>query len=81
MKVAIESETTGTEILSELDSQRESLLRASERLDNANDGLFESNRILKMMKKNVFYNKLILVLIIAIEIFILASMIYIKFIH
>lgn len=80
-KVAIESENTGTEILSELDSQRESLLRASERLDNANDGLFESNRILKMMKRNVFYNKLILVLIIVIEMFILASMIYIKLIH
>lgn len=80
-QVAIESENTGTEILSELDSQRESLLRASERLDNANDGLFESNRILKMMKRNVFYNKLILVLIIVIEMFILASMIYIKFIH
>lgn len=67
--------------MSELDSQRESLLRAADRLDNANDGLFESNKILKMMKKNVFYNKLMLVLIIAIEVFILASMIYIKFIH
>lgn len=79
--MAIESENTGTEILSELDSQRESLLRASERLDNANDGLFESNKILKMMKRNVLYNKLILILIIVIEIFILASMIYLKFIH
>lgn len=80
MKVAIETENTGTEILSELDSQRETLLRTSERLGNANDGLFESNRILKMMKKNVFYNKLILILIIILEVFILASMIYIKFI-
>lgn len=81
LKVAIETENTGTEILSELDSQRESLLRASDRLDTANDGLFESNRILKMMKRNVLYNKLILILIIVIEVFILASMIYLKFIH
>lgn len=66
--------------MSELDAQRESLLRTSERLENANDGLFESNKILRMMKQNVFYNKLILVLIIVLEIFILASMIYLKFI-
>lgn len=79
-QVAIETENTGTEILSELDAQRESLLRTSERLENANDGLFESNKILRMMKQNVFYNKLILVLIIVLEIFILASMIYLKFI-
>lgn len=79
--MAIETEQTGTEILSDLDSQRESLLRTSERLDHANEGLFESNRILRMMKLNVFYNKLLLILIIALEVFILASMIYIKFIH
>lgn len=34
-----------------------------------------------MMKRNVFYNKLILVLIIALEILILSSMVYMKFIH
>lgn len=79
--MAYETEHTGTEILSELDSQRETLLRTSERLDHANDGLFESNRILATMKMNVLYNKLLLILIIALEVFILASMIYIRFIH
>lgn len=80
-QVAIETENTGTEILSELDNQRESLLRASDRLDNANDGLFESNRILKMMKTNVLYNKLILILIISLEVFILCGMIFLKLRH
>lgn len=79
-QVAIETENTGTEILSELDAQRESLLRTTERLEHANDGLFESNKILRIMKQNVFYNKLILVLIIVLEIFILSSMIYLKFV-
>ena len=64
--------------MSELDSQRESLLRASERLDNANDGLFESNKILRVMKQNVLYNKLILILIIVLEIFILCGMIFLR---
>lgn len=81
LKIAIETENTGTEILTELDFQREALLRATDRLENANDGLFESNKILKMMKRNVFYNKLILVVIITLELLILVSMIYLKFLH
>ena len=69
------------EILSELDSQRESLLRASDRLDNANDGVTAANRLVNAMNKAVLYNKLVLVLIIILESFILAAMIYMKFLH
>lgn len=80
-QVAIETENTGTEILGELDSQREALLRAGERLENANDDLSSSNKIMRTMLRNAFYNKLILILIIFLEIFILAGMVYIKFIQ
>ncbi|KAG5680902.1 hypothetical protein PVAND_010381 [Polypedilum vanderplanki] len=54
-QIAIDTENTGTEILTELDSQREALLRTSERLDNANDGLSASGFAydLPSMKKNL----------------------------
>jgi vesicle transport through interaction with t-SNAREs 1 len=79
-QVAIETEATGTEILSELDSQRESLLRTSERLENANTGLRESGKITRLMSRAVLYNKLVLILIIALEAFILGGLVYLKFI-
>ncbi|XP_070500114.1 vesicle transport through interaction with t-SNAREs homolog 1B [Chironomus tepperi] len=79
-QVAIETENTGTEILSELDAQREALLRTGQRLENADDGLSSSNKIMRTMLRTAFYNKLILILIIFLEICILAGMIYMKFV-
>ncbi|CAO1401683.1 unnamed protein product [Diamesa hyperborea] len=80
-QIAIETENTGVGILDELDDQRTTLLRASDRLENADEGLKRSNRLLKLMSKNVLYNKLILIAIIALEIFILSGMVFTKFIH
>lgn len=80
-QIAIETEQTGTEILSELDSQREALLRTSERLDNVDDGLRESSKITRLMTRAVLYNKLVLIMIIALESFILIGLIYYKFIQ
>uniref|UniRef100_A0A0K8TP58 Putative vesicle transport through interaction with t-snares protein 1b n=1 Tax=Tabanus bromius TaxID=304241 RepID=A0A0K8TP58_TABBR len=79
-QVAAETEQIGTEVLSELGEQRQSLLRSQNRLENANDGLSKSRAALNAIGRNVLYNKIILILIILLEIGILAGLIYIKFI-
>jgi len=79
-QVAIESEQIGTEILSDLDDQRESLLRSQNRLQDASVNLTNSSRMINSLKRNVLYNKLLLILIILLEILILVGLIIIKFI-
>ncbi|GAB0087644.1 vesicle transport v-SNARE 12 [Sergentomyia squamirostris] len=78
-QVAIETEQIGTEIVSELGEQRESLLRSQRSLQNTNDGLSKSRTVLIAMQRNVLYNKLTLVMIIVLEIFILGGMLFLKF--
>ncbi|XP_049276802.1 uncharacterized protein LOC125760585 [Anopheles funestus] len=78
-QIAIETEHTGHEVINELEVQRESLLRSQHRLENANDDLSKSGAILRAMKRNVLYNKLILIMIIVMEVVILAGMITLKF--
>uniref|UniRef100_A0A6B2EL01 Putative vesicle transport through interaction with t-snares protein 1b n=1 Tax=Phlebotomus kandelakii TaxID=1109342 RepID=A0A6B2EL01_9DIPT len=78
-QIAIETEQIGTEIVSDLGEQRESLLRSQRGLQNANDGLSKSRTILRGMQRNVLYNKLTLILIIVLEVFILGGLVFIKF--
>jgi len=78
-QIAIETETIGTEVISELNEQRETLLRTKSRLENADEQLDSAKSILKRMGRNAVYNKLILILIISIEIAILISLSYLKF--
>ncbi|CAG9860090.1 unnamed protein product [Phyllotreta striolata] len=78
-QIAVETETIGHEVISELGEQREALLRTRGRLEDANEQLSSAKNILKSMSRNVFYNKLILILIIIIEILILACLCYLKF--
>lgn len=68
------------QVLSELGEQRESLLRSQRGLQNTDESLSKSRVVLRSMQKNVFYNKLVLLLIIAFEILILCGAIYLKFI-
>lgn len=78
-QIAIETENVGSEIVTDLSEQRESLLRSQRRLEDANDGLSKSNAILRAMRRNVVYNKFILILIILLEIFSLGGLIFVKF--
>uniref|UniRef100_A0AAG5CXV7 t-SNARE coiled-coil homology domain-containing protein n=1 Tax=Anopheles atroparvus TaxID=41427 RepID=A0AAG5CXV7_ANOAO len=78
-QIAIETEHTGHEVISELEVQRETLLRSQRRLESANDDLSKSGAILRAMQRNVLFNKLILILIIVMELVILAGMIALKF--
>lgn len=79
-QIAIETETIGTEVISELNDQREALLRTRTRLENADEQLDSAKAILRKMGRNVIYNRLILILIIMLEIGILIGISYIKFI-
>ncbi|XP_060814126.1 vesicle transport through interaction with t-SNAREs homolog 1B-like [Bombus pascuorum] len=78
--VAIESEQIGTEVISELNEQRERLLRADRRLSQTDEELDKTRRILNVMRRRILMNKFILVLIILLEIAILGAIIYKKFI-
>lgn len=77
-QVAIETENIGTEVISELDEQRESLLRSQRRLDHANEELSKSGAIVRAMKRNFFYNKIALILIIVLEFLCLILLIVLK---
>ncbi|XP_055371760.1 vesicle transport through interaction with t-SNAREs homolog 1A [Condylostylus longicornis] len=79
-QIAIDAEQVGTEVLSELDDQRESLLRSQQRLQDANDHLSNSARMINSLKRNVLYNKYLLILIILLEVLILIGLTIIKFI-
>lgn len=79
-QIAIETENIGTEVMSELSEQRESLLRSQRRLENANEGLRKSNAILRAMQRNVIYNRITLLLIIVLEVFILCGLLFVKFV-
>lgn len=77
--IARESEQIGTEVIAELSEQRESLLRAKERLSQTDQSLDRTRKIMCTMKIRVLTNKFVLVTIIVLEIAILAIIIYIKF--
>ncbi|XP_073996853.1 vesicle transport through interaction with t-SNAREs 1b [Rhodnius prolixus] len=80
-RAAVETEAVGTSVLNELNDQRETLLRASNRLTNIDSTISSSRKLLILMKVRVFTNKLLLILIILIEIIILACLIYLKFLR
>lgn len=65
--------------MNELSEQRESLLRSRNRLQNMDEGLSKSQRIIRAMGRHVLYNKIILILIILLEIGILAGLVYLRF--
>lgn len=77
-QVAIDTENVGTEVITELDEQRESLLRSQRRLNDANADLTMSNALLRAMKRNLFYNKMILIMIIVLEACCLAGLVFMK---
>ena len=79
MQVAIETEQVGVGIIDDLGTQRESLERTRNRLQETDVELGNSRKILKRMYLNVVSNKIILTGIIIIEICILIGFVYWKF--
>lgn len=77
-QIALETEQIGTEVISNLSDQRETLLRTKDRLTTADNELAQSKSLLRKMGWHVLYNKLILIGIIVMEVIILGILIYIK---
>ncbi|EDV93298.1 vesicle transport through interaction with t-SNAREs homolog 1B [Drosophila grimshawi] len=80
-QVAIETETIGTGVLGELGEQRESLLRTTRRLEDADQELSKSRIIIRKLSREVLYNKIVLILIIILEVAILIGLLVLKFAH
>lgn len=78
-RIAQESEDIGTSIIADLGTQRESLERVRDSLQNTDQFLTQSQKILNSMYKRVFTNKFILILIILTEVVILGAVVYLKF--
>lgn len=79
-KVAKESEQIGSDVINELGEQRETLIRARERLDETNHHLKTTHRVLRSINRRVITNKCLLIAIIFLETAILICLIYWKFI-
>jgi len=79
--VAIETEQIGNEVIGELGTQRETLVRTKGRLVDTDVEISRSRKILRSMYMNMIYNKLILLGIIVIEVLVLMILIYWKFIR
>ncbi|EDW59355.1 vesicle transport through interaction with t-SNAREs homolog 1B [Drosophila virilis] len=80
-QVAIETENIGTGVLGELGEQRESLLRTTRRLEDADQELSKSRIIIRKLSREVVYNKIVLILIIILEVAILIGLLVLKFAH
>ncbi|RZF44575.1 hypothetical protein LSTR_LSTR001333 [Laodelphax striatellus] len=79
-RTALETEAIGATVVAELGQQRETLIRASNRLTNIDENMSRTQRILNGMTRNILTNKLILILIIISEVGILSCLLYIKLI-
>ncbi|KOC69829.1 Vesicle transport through interaction with t-SNAREs like protein 1B [Habropoda laboriosa] len=79
--VAAETEQIGAEVLSELEGQREQLLRGNRRLSQTDEELHEIRKILHVMRRKTLIQRCIYILIILIEVVILGIVIYFKFFY
>jgi vesicle transport through interaction with t-SNAREs protein 1 len=77
--ISAETDQIGADILDDLGTQRESLVRTRNRLGETNQNLSKSRKILNTMTRRVMTNKLILACIILCQLGILAGVVYWKF--
>jgi len=78
--VAQENQQIGVEVMSELGIQRDALVRTRDRLVEADQDLSRSHKILRSMNRRVYTNKFLLIIIIVMELVILLTIAYIRFI-
>lgn len=70
-----------SQVLGELEGQRETLLRSARRLDDADQELSKSRAIIRKLGREVVYNRIILILIIILELAVLIGLLVLKFVH
>eukprot|EP00035_Acanthoeca_spectabilis_P020275 m.432009 g.432009 ORF g.432009 m.432009 type:complete len:227 (-) comp17377_c0_seq1:102-782(-) len=80
-RIGEESEAIGAGVLSELGTQRETIIRVGGKVSNVDSNLGKSRRILNAMSRRIMTNHLIMVLIIIVLIAILGLVIYLKHFH
>ncbi|CAF1594511.1 unnamed protein product [Rotaria sp. Silwood1] len=78
-QTAHETEQLGNEIMSDLTTQREALLRTQNKLNEGSENLKAGSKTLRLMYSRVIMNKVLLITIILIELGILGGIIYWKF--
>lgn len=78
-RIGEESEAIGAGVLSELGSQRETIIRTGQKVSSTDANLGKSRRILNAMARRIMTNHLIMVLIIIVLMGILGLVIYLKF--
>ncbi|KAF0313765.1 Vesicle transport through interaction with t-SNAREs 1B [Amphibalanus amphitrite] len=78
-QVSAETDAVGAEVISELGTQRESLQRTRDRLEDTDAELSRSQRLLRTMYVRVLTNRVLLAAIIAVELALLGAAVYLKF--
>ncbi|XP_038073853.1 vesicle transport through interaction with t-SNAREs homolog 1B-like isoform X2 [Patiria miniata] len=78
-QIAAETDEIGVGIIDELDGQKEQLLNAKDKLQNMDQSLGKSKRVLNTMGRRIITNKLILMAVILVELAILGVVVYLKF--
>uniref|UniRef100_A0A0R3RZL4 t-SNARE coiled-coil homology domain-containing protein n=1 Tax=Elaeophora elaphi TaxID=1147741 RepID=A0A0R3RZL4_9BILA len=73
-RMVIETDQIGTEVLNDLSSQRETIMRARERLRQADRDLNRSHKMLSMMIRRIIQNRLLLLIV---AVFLLFSLLFI----
>lgn len=77
--IAIETEEIGTAIVQELGDQRETLTGTRDRLLDIDNTRQSSHRYVSAINRNIFHDRLMLILIIVLEACTLVGLIYIKY--
>ncbi|KAH3872635.1 vesicle transport through interaction with t-SNAREs homolog 1A-like [Dreissena polymorpha] len=75
-RVILETEQMGAQILNDLSDQRETIQRSRNRLEETNTALGKSSRVLSGMMKRIIQNKVLLVFVIFIILFVIVMAIY-----
>lgn len=79
--IAQENEAIGVEVMGELAVQRDALVRTRDRLQDADQDLTRTHKVLRSMNRRVLTNKCLLIVIILMELGILLLVVYMRFIR
>mmetsp|Transcript_82979 Transcript_82979/g.201272 ORF Transcript_82979/g.201272 Transcript_82979/m.201272 type:complete len:253 (+) Transcript_82979:34-792(+) len=80
-QIAVDTEQVGTDILTDLNTQRQTIQGARNRLSGANTNLDRSRRLLNGMANRARKNKVIMVFIIIVLIILIALIIYLNYFY
>jgi len=80
-RIALETEDIGANVLSELSSQKQTILRARDNLDLIEDNISRSRRILLKMSRRIATDKFVLMGIILLLLLVISLIVYFKWLR